>query len=223
MFVRRYHNSCPFKAPLSTASRHHLGLVHQSVATLAVGHDQKASLCCGPSASSVSSDSALRTEVALAASVATVRYKGAMAARHPPAEPRPRFSKGQVNRAGALLLDLSARMATDGAERAVAESDEAELAKAWDALTWWRSLHAYPLSTVAANLRYHVDRGGGRVRGKLEVTQRLKRMDTLIGKLAREPGSVTRMQDIGGVRAFARCCRTCSTSTPSGGGSSSPG
>lgn len=106
-----------------------------------------------------------------------------------------------MNRAGGLLLDLSARMVRDGAERAVAESNEAELDAAWEALTWWRSLHAYPLSTVAANLRYHVDRSSGRVRGRIEVTQRLKRMDTLIGKLAREPGSVTRMQDIGGVRA----------------------
>jgi putative GTP pyrophosphokinase len=54
---------------------------------------------------------------------------------------------------------------------------------------------------VAASLRYHVDRGDGRVDGRIEVTQRLKRLDTLIGKLARERGNVTQMQDIGGVRA----------------------
>lgn len=112
-----------------------------------------------------------------------------------------RFTKGQVNRAGALLLDLRERMQRDGAVRAVSESDELKLDKAWEALTWWRSLHARPLSAVAANLRYHVDRGGGRVGERIEVTQRLKRLDTLIGKLGRERGNVTQMQDIGGVRA----------------------
>jgi putative GTP pyrophosphokinase len=92
-------------------------------------------------------------------------------------------------------------MQRDGAERAVAESDELKLDEAWEALTWWRSLHARPLSAVAANLRYHVDRGEGRVGERIEVTQRLKRLDTLIGKLGRERGNVTQMQDIGGVRA----------------------
>ena len=112
-----------------------------------------------------------------------------------------RFTKGQVNRAGVLLLDLRERMDQDGAERAVAESDEGRLDEAWEALTWWRSLHARPLSAVAANLRYHVDRGDARVQGRIEVAQRLKRLDTLIGKLGRERGNVTQMQDIGGVRA----------------------
>jgi putative GTP pyrophosphokinase len=100
-----------------------------------------------------------------------------------------------------LLLDLRERMQRDGAVRAVSESDELKLDEAWEALTWWRSLHARPLSAVAANLRYHVDRGGGRVGERIEVTQRLKRLDTLIGKLGRERGNVTQMQDIGGVRA----------------------
>jgi hypothetical protein len=112
-----------------------------------------------------------------------------------------RFTKGQINRAGALLLDLRERMQRDGAERAVAESDELKLDEAWEALTWWRSLYARPLSAVAANLRYHVDRGEGRVGERIEVTQRLKRLDTVIGKLGRERGNVTQMQDIGGVRA----------------------
>jgi hypothetical protein len=89
------------------------------------------------------------------------------------------FTKGEVNRAGVLLLDLRERMERDGAERAVADSDEQKLEEAWEALTWWRSLHARPLSTVAANLRYHVDRGGGRVGERIEVTQRLKRLPSL--------------------------------------------
>jgi ppGpp synthetase/RelA/SpoT-type nucleotidyltranferase len=112
-----------------------------------------------------------------------------------------RFTKGQINRAGVLLLDLGERMQRDGTKRAVTDSDERKLDDAWEALTWWRSLHARPLSTVAANLRYHVDRGDARVRGRIEVAQRLKRLDTLVGKLGRERGSVAQMQDIGGVRA----------------------
>ena len=111
------------------------------------------------------------------------------------------FTKGEVNRAGVLLLDLRERMLRDGAERAVRDSEEKRLDEAWAALAGWRSLHARPLSTVAANLRYHVDRGDARVSERIEVTQRLKRLDTLIGKLAHERGNVTQMQDIGGVRA----------------------
>ncbi len=117
------------------------------------------------------------------------------------------FTKGEVNRAGVLLLDLRERMRQDGAQRAVDDSDEQKLDAAWEALTWWRSLHARPLSAVAANLRYHVDRGDARVRGRIEVTQRLKRLDTLIGKLGRERGNVTQMQDIGGVRAVVPSLR----------------
>jgi putative GTP pyrophosphokinase len=111
------------------------------------------------------------------------------------------FTKGEVNRAGVLLLGLRERMHREGAERAVADSDERNLNAAWEVLTWWRSLHARPLSALAANLRHHIDRGDASVHGRIEVTQRLKRLDTLIGKLAREQGSVTQMHDIGGVRA----------------------
>jgi putative GTP pyrophosphokinase len=92
-------------------------------------------------------------------------------------------------------------MERDCAERAVVDSDEDELECAWEALTWWRSRHARPLSTVAANLRYHVDQADARVEGRIEVAQRLKRLPTVVGKLAREKGSVTQMHDIGGVRA----------------------
>lgn len=111
------------------------------------------------------------------------------------------FTKGQVNRAGILLLNLRELVARDGFEQAVDELGEDVLDQAWQALAWWRSLYSSPLSTVAASLRYHVDRESGRLNERIEVTQRLKRLDTLVGKLAREPGSVTRMHDIGGVRA----------------------
>lgn len=113
----------------------------------------------------------------------------------------PQFSKGQVNRAGLFLLEFRERVRVEGAERALRATDETALEAARKALEWWRSLHARPLSTVAANLRYHVMKAEAQVDGRVEVTQRLKRQDTLVGKLGRERGSVTQMQDIGGVRA----------------------
>ncbi len=112
-----------------------------------------------------------------------------------------RFTKGEVNRAGRLALDFRERVFSDGAQQAEAAFDLDKLEEAWHALTWWRSLHARPLTTVAANLRYHVDRAGGRIEGRIEVAQRLKRLPTLIEKLGRQPGDVTQMHDIGGVRA----------------------
>jgi hypothetical protein len=143
---------------------------------------------------------------------ADVRYKLAVAARRPCAPGvAASFTKGEVNRAGVLLLDLRGRMRRDGAERAVKESDEQRLEQAWAALTWWRGLHARPLSTLAANLRYHVDRGDARVRGRIEVTQRLKRLDTLIGKLGREPGNVTQMQDMVAFARYFRACDMCTS------------
>lgn len=113
----------------------------------------------------------------------------------------PRFSKGQVNRAGIFLLEFRERGRAEGAERALRATDVDALEAAREALGWWRSLHAGPLSTVAENLGYHVVKAEAQVDGQVEVTQRLKRQDTLIGKLGRERGNVTQMQDIGGVRA----------------------
>lgn len=123
-----------------------------------------------------------------------------MPPRRGPSEPAP-FTKGQVNRAGRLALDFRERVVRDGADQAEAESDLDKLEHAWQALTWWRGLHASPLTMVAANLRYHVDRAGGRVEGRIEVAQRLKRLPTMIEKLGREQGNVTQMHDVGGVRA----------------------
>lgn len=62
---------------------------------------------------------------------------------------------------------------------------------------WWRGEHAWPLSRVAANLRYYAAEQGDPV-----VAQRLKKFPTIAGKLLREPRmKLSRMADIGGVRA----------------------
>jgi len=116
-----------------------------------------------------------------------------------PFRPRPgeTFSKRQVDRAGETLREFYRWQ--PGTELRLRLS---EVSDAFATVTWWRSLHAQPLSKVATNLRYHVVREDVRVEGKASVTQRLKRTVTIGDKLTREPTmDVTQMQDIGGVRA----------------------
>jgi putative GTP pyrophosphokinase len=104
------------------------------------------------------------------------------------------YTKSRVNRAGGLCSEYLRAIAT-GKRRA--EGDQAELAEAIAIIDWWRSAHAKPLSRVAANLSYYAA-----AKGKPIVTQRLKKLQTMIGKLFREPGmKLARMEDIGGVRA----------------------
>jgi ppGpp synthetase/RelA/SpoT-type nucleotidyltranferase len=80
--------------------------------------------------------------------------------------------------------------------------DSEKVVEAFYAVTWWKQQHAKPLSKVGANLRYHVMKEDGAIEGKIDVTQRLKKRDTIIDKLDRYPKmKLTRMHDIGGVRA----------------------
>jgi GTP pyrophosphokinase len=112
------------------------------------------------------------------------------------------FSKGEVNRAGQLLRTF---FHTDRKEPDVPlwnEWDPVEVVTALEAVTWWKGLHARPLSRTAAGLRYHVRMSGGSFDGAVDVTQRLKKRDTIIDKLERfENMDLTQMHDIGGVRA----------------------
>jgi ppGpp synthetase/RelA/SpoT-type nucleotidyltranferase len=112
------------------------------------------------------------------------------------------YTNGQVNRAGQLLRRFYAQPAVEKGEDAFTGFDVDELVDAMIAVTWWRSLHARPLSRVAANLRYHVAAEDAAVEGRIDVTQRLKRRPTIFNKLEREPTmELTQMWDIGGVRA----------------------
>jgi hypothetical protein len=100
----------------------------------------------------------------------------------------PPYSKKKVDRAGRVF----AGQLTDGLPALE------QIADAGRVIDWWRSEHAKPLSRVAANLRYYVQQEGEPI-----VTQRLKRVPTLAGKLVREPQmKLSRMADIGGVRAI---------------------
>jgi hypothetical protein len=73
------------------------------------------------------------------------------------------FSNGQVNRAGQLLRRWYLRPEDQTPEDFGTTFDE--LVDAMIAVTWWRGLHAKPLSRVAANLRYHVAAEGAEVDG----------------------------------------------------------
>jgi ppGpp synthetase/RelA/SpoT-type nucleotidyltranferase len=115
--------------------------------------------------------------------------------------PEKSFTKGEVNRAGQLVCAFFNAPRDDGQDP-LDGWDSEDLVNAMYAVTWWKYLHARPLSKVAANLRYHVEQENGAVAGKIEVTQRLKKRDTIISKLERYPHmALTQMHDIGGVRA----------------------
>jgi ppGpp synthetase/RelA/SpoT-type nucleotidyltranferase len=98
------------------------------------------------------------------------------------------YSKGEVNRAGAVIAE---------GKRPTTPAEVDRLGHAIDVVDWWRSEHAAPLNAVAANLRHYAAEVGEPV-----VAQRLKRLPTIAQKLVRLPTmKLASMADIGGVRA----------------------
>ena len=97
-------------------------------------------------------------------------------------------SKSQVNKAGKVLRRWARGEMTDpSAQRA-----------ALDILLAFRAAHEVPLTKANMGLRSFVRTEGCRV----EVSQRLKRVPTIIDKLTREPTmQLANMQDIGGCRS----------------------
>src|SRR5579859_7838205 len=72
------------------------------------------------------------------------------------------------------------------------------LIRSYDMLIAWRAAHSMPLASANMGLRSMVKSSGYEV----EVSQRLKRIPTILDKLVREPTmALASMQDIGGVRA----------------------
>lgn len=98
------------------------------------------------------------------------------------------LTASQVNRAGQRI-----RRHVRG------EGEDAEQLRAsLDTLVAFRALHARPLQTATMGLRSVVNSEGLPV----QVSQRLKRVPTIVDKLVREPTlALSRMQDIGGCRA----------------------
>ncbi len=93
----------------------------------------------------------------------------------------PKESKNQINKAGQVLVHDPGSIGIDR-----------------DLVEKWRACHAYPLNTFNSTLRDKVRK----FHDSPIVAQRLKRISTIIDKLKRYPQmKLTRMQDIGGVRA----------------------
>lgn len=97
----------------------------------------------------------------------------------------PGHSKGEVNRAGKILVSGQAKLD--------------DLVWAYDVLTNWRAAHGYPINTFQATLRNRlkiIDKNA-------IVAQRLKRTPSILSKLSRfDTMNLARMQDIGGLRAI---------------------
>lgn len=103
----------------------------------------------------------------------------------------PTYSKKQLRRAGKLLRDI-------GKPEDITAVGEDEVWRAVEIVEWWRAEHARPLARTNAGLRYYVRK----VDAEINVTQRLKRLSTIVDKLRREPTmQLSTMEDIGGIRA----------------------
>lgn len=100
----------------------------------------------------------------------------------------PLLTSSQVKKAGQILR-----------RRARGEPVDPEAAaKAMEVLLAYRAEHSMPLRKANMGLRSMVRTAGAEV----EVSQRLKRVPTILNKLQREPTlALSKMQDIGGCRA----------------------
>lgn len=93
----------------------------------------------------------------------------------------PKYSKSEINKAGKIIADKT--------------STKRERQDALKVLNNWRSSHAYPLQVIASNLR---SKNPDSI-----VVQRLKRLDSITGKIERFPKmDLYRMQDLGGCRVI---------------------
>lgn len=93
----------------------------------------------------------------------------------------PKYSRNQIDKAGKIIADP--------------DSFEQDKKAALEILNNWRASHAYPLQVITNNLR--------RKNNDAIVVQRLKRLDSIIGKLKRNPNmNLYGMQDLGGCRVI---------------------
>ncbi|MCD4505505.1 RelA/SpoT domain-containing protein [Chromobacterium piscinae] len=97
---------------------------------------------------------------------------------------KPKHSKGEINRAGDVLICPS--------------STDEEINNALEILNQWRACHAYPINTFQATLRARLKK----TNTNSLVAQRLKRTPSVVRKLQLSNRmALSRMQDIGGLRA----------------------
>lgn len=101
-----------------------------------------------------------------------------------------KYSKGEVSRAGKVLIDPNATYE--------------ERTRALDIMSSWRAAHAYPMRALLMMLRQKA----ALIDPNAVVVQRHKRSPSIISKLSRFPQmELSRMQDIGGCRAIVSTVR----------------
>ncbi len=92
-----------------------------------------------------------------------------------------KYSKSEINKTGSIIADPS--------------SSKEDRDNALVILNNWRAAHAYPLQVICSNLRLR--------NPDAIVVQRLKRLESITGKIERFPNmSLYRMQDLGGCRVI---------------------
>lgn len=95
----------------------------------------------------------------------------------------PEFSKTQIVKAGKVIKDDT--------------SSKEDIIESMGIIDNWRASHAFPLQVVYCNLKRKYEKK------EYIVAQRLKRLDSIIKKLEREPTmSLWTMQDLGGCRVI---------------------
>ena len=93
----------------------------------------------------------------------------------------PKYSGNQIEKAGKILANIN--------------SSQNENNEALEILNNWRASHAYPLQSITSNL---IQDNPNAI-----VVQRLKRLDSIVGKLQRNPKmNLYKMQDLGGCRVI---------------------
>lgn len=103
----------------------------------------------------------------------------------------PAHSRGRVDAAGKMLIGLTTQSSPS--------FDRLGLSKAIEVIDNWRSSHSYPLQVVKMTLLNRARR----IDPDAIVAQRLKRLESIYGKLINNPRmKLSQMQDIGGCRAI---------------------
>lgn len=101
----------------------------------------------------------------------------------------PKYSKSEINKAGKIIISVNTASLRD-INITLGDIEESN-----NILNNWRSAHAYPLQVICGNLRLR--------NPDAIVVQRLKRLDSIIDKLRRNPDmNLYRMQDLGGCRVI---------------------
>lgn len=101
----------------------------------------------------------------------------------------PKHSKSEINKAGNTIISVNSSSLRE------INITLGDIEDANNILNNWRASHAYPLHVICSNLRLR--------NPNAIVVQRLKRLDSIINKLERNPKmNLYRMQDLGGCRVI---------------------